>query len=221
LIGLCDANWGPQDASLPSNQLLLARSISTEEKRSICGHVLMMGGAPVFWKCHKEKRTSRSSCEAEVKATDECTKSVQMFRNILDELQMINLSQATAIYNDNQGAVNWSNTSSNKGMRHVNIRENAIREAIHEFKEINISHIPGTCNPSDIFTKEFKSDVVFRSLRGLLLFSPTNILSNINVPRLDGGVCFVVPRSLIVLSYVGVFSCRLIRSTYLCVTFVT
>ena len=91
-----------------------------------------------------------------MKATDECTKSVQMFRNILDELQMINLLQATAIYNDNQGAVNWSNTSSNKGMRHVNIRENAIREAIHEFKEINISHIPGTCNPSDIFTKEFK-----------------------------------------------------------------
>ena len=184
IISYCDANWGPQDASLPSTLCHTPiRSISTHETRSICGHVLMMGGAPVFWKCHKENRTSRSSCEAEVKATDECTKSVQMFRNVLGDLNLINLSQATAIYNDNQGAVNWSNTSSTKGMRHVNIRENAVREAIHEFNEVSVSHIPGPCNPSDIFTKEFKSDVTFRSLRGLLLFSPTHILSNLDVPR--------------------------------------
>jgi hypothetical protein len=76
----------------------------------------MMGGAPVFWKCHKESRNSRSSTEAEVKATDECTKSVQMFRNILGELNLINLTLATAIYNDNRGAVDWSNTTSTKGM---------------------------------------------------------------------------------------------------------
>ena len=146
-----------------------------------------MGGSPVFWKCHEENRTSRSSCEAEVKATDECTKSVQMFRNVLGELDLINLSHPTPIFNDNQGAVNWSNTSSTKGMRHVNIRENAVREAIHEFHEVTVSHIPGPCNPSDIFTKEFKSELVFRTLRGLLLFSPTQILLNFNVPRLDGG----------------------------------
>jgi len=184
LIGFCDANWGPQDASLPSTiRNSSPRSISLQETRSICGHVLMMGGAPVFWKCHKENRTSRSSCEAEVKATDECTKSVQMFRNVLADLNLINLSQPTAIYNDNKGAVNWSNSSSTKGMRHVNIRENAVREAIHVFHEISVSHIPGLCNPSDIFTKEFKSDAIFRSLRGLLLFSPTHILSNMEVPR--------------------------------------
>ena len=184
LIGFCDANWGPQDASLPSTiRNSSPRSISLQETRSICGHVLMMGGAPVFWKCHKENRTSRSSCEAEVKATDECTKSVQMFRNVLADLNLINLSQPTAIYNDNQGAVNWSNSSSTKGMRHVNIRENAVREAIHVFHEISVSHIPGLCNPSDIFTKEFKSDAIFCSLRGLLLFSPTHILSNMDGPR--------------------------------------
>mmetsp|Transcript_14142 Transcript_14142/g.20281 ORF Transcript_14142/g.20281 Transcript_14142/m.20281 type:complete len:147 (-) Transcript_14142:171-611(-) len=145
-----------------------------------------MGGAPVFWKCHKESRTSRSSTEAEVKATDECTKSVQMFRNILGDLDLINLSLATAIYNDNQGAVNWSNTSSTKGMRHVNIRENAVREAIHEFNEVSVSHIPGPQNPSDIFTKEFTSDAIFRTLRGLLLSYPSALIANI-APRLDGG----------------------------------
>ena len=148
-----------------------------------------MGGCPILWKTHKEKRISRSSCEAKVKATDEGVKNVQMFRHILSDLGLLDETLPTKVFNDNKGFIDWSNSFSTKGMRHVNIRENAIREAIHEFKEITISHIPGTCNPSDIFTKEFKSDVVFRSLRGLL--------------------------------YVGVFSCRLIESTCLCVTFVT
>jgi len=187
LLGFCDANWGPQDASVPSvSDSSCQRIVSPSETRSICGHVLMMGGAPVFWKCHKESRISRSSTEAEVKATDECTKSVQMFRHLLGELDLINLNLATAIYNDNRGAVNWSNTSSTKGMRHVNIRENAIREAIHEYNEVTVSHIPGAQNPSDIFTKEFKSDAIFRQLRGLLLFYPSSIC-DVNAPRLDGG----------------------------------
>ena len=44
ISGFCDANWGPQDASLPSTfSTLPIRSISLSETRSICGHVLMMG----------------------------------------------------------------------------------------------------------------------------------------------------------------------------------
>ena len=79
LTGFCDVNWGPQDASLPSSSTT-SRQVSLNETRSICGHILFMGGSPIFWKTHKESRISWSSCEAEVKATDECTKSVQMFR---------------------------------------------------------------------------------------------------------------------------------------------
>jgi hypothetical protein len=52
-----------------------------------------------------------------------------------------------------------------KGMRHLNIRENAIREAIQEFDEIDVQHIGGVSNPADLFTKEHKSDSIFISLR--------------------------------------------------------
>ena len=62
-------------------------------------------------------------------------------------------------------AVNWSNTTSQKGMRWVNIRENSIREAIHEHHEITVQHIGGKVNPADLFTKEHKSDDCFRILR--------------------------------------------------------
>jgi hypothetical protein len=171
LLAFADANWGPQDASKPSTEF--TREISLDETKSICGHILFFGGSPVFWASHKEKRTSGSSCEAEIKATNSCTKSILWFRHILSDLNLLQSSSPTPLYNDNQGAVNWSKTTSTKGMRHVNIQENIVRESIHVFKDITVSHIPGPCNPSDIFTKEFKSDETFRLVRSVLLSSPS------------------------------------------------
>ena len=95
-----------------------------------------------------------------------------MFRHVLSDLRLIDVSVPTPLYNDNQGAVNWSKTTSTKGMRHVNMQENVVRECIHCFGDIAIFHIPGTCNPADIFTKEFKSDETFRSTRDVMLCPP-------------------------------------------------
>ncbi len=51
-----------------------------------------------------------------------------MFCHILSDLHLLDISLPTPVYNDNRGAVDWSNSFSTKGMRHVDIRENAIRE---------------------------------------------------------------------------------------------
>ena len=125
-VGLADAGWGPQDASIPTTRAT-KRQVPIKETRSICGHIIFMCGGPVLWKSHKERRNSRSSAESEVKTTDECTKSVQWLRNVLDDLNLLP-SGPTTIYNDNMAAVQWSNSTSTKGMRHVNIRENAVRK---------------------------------------------------------------------------------------------
>ena len=103
-------------------------------------------------------------CEAEIKATDECTKNIQWLPNVLDELNLLQKSKPTLIYNDNRGAIDWANTSSTKGMQYVSIRENCVREAIHEFFDVMVSHIGGKMNPADLFTKEHKSDEIFCSL---------------------------------------------------------
>jgi hypothetical protein len=115
-------------------------------------------------KSQKEKCTSRSSCKAEVKATDDCMKSVQWLLNILEDLNLLP-PRPMPIFNDNQAAVIWSNSSSTKGMRHYNVRENAVHEAINEYKEVTIQHIGGKVNPADLFTKEHKSDETFHNLR--------------------------------------------------------
>ena len=61
----------------------------------------------------------------------------------------------TCLYNDSQGTVDWSKTTSTKGMRHINLKDCAVRDSI-QAKEMDICHIPGDINPSDIFTKEPK-----------------------------------------------------------------
>jgi hypothetical protein len=61
-------------------------------------------------------------------------------------------------------AVMWSNSTSNKAMRHANIRESAVREAVHKHKEVTVQHIGGEVNPSNLFTKEHKSDEILRSI---------------------------------------------------------
>ena len=157
-----DSNWGPQDASLPSETP--SRQVNIDETKSICGHMVFLSNGPLFWKSHKEKCNSRSSCEAEVKATDECTKTVQWLCNVLSDLSLLDPAP-TPIFNDNQAAVNWCNTTSNKAMRHVNIRENAVREAVQTYHEVTVEHIGGKLNPSDLFTKEHKSDEIFRGIR--------------------------------------------------------
>jgi hypothetical protein len=157
-----DANWGPQDASVPTLKNL--RPVSLNETRSILGHLVFLSGGPLIWKCQKEARTSRSSCEAEVKATDECTKSVQWLRNVLEDLDLLP-SLPSPIFNDNQAAIIWSNSTSTKGMRHYNIRENVVREAINEYNEVSVHHVGGKTNPADLLTKEHKSSEIFRSLR--------------------------------------------------------
>ncbi len=91
---------------------------------------------PYSLETHKEARISHSSCEAEVKATDECIKNVQKYHHILSDLQLLD-TLPTNVY-----------SFSTKGMHHVNICENAASEA-QLMNEVSTQHIPGPCNPAD------------------------------------------------------------------------
>jgi hypothetical protein len=161
-----DANWGPQDASHPKP----GEIIDEDEVRSLLGHVVMRMGGPVIWGCVREpNKASRSSCEAEIGAMDEGCKSVQQLRNIMQDLKLADVLRPTPLYNDNNGAVEWSEgVSISKKMRHLNIRECAVRGA-QQNNEIAVDTIPGHSNIADLFTKEFKSDSIFRKLVDFIL----------------------------------------------------
>jgi len=54
------------------------------------------------------------------------------------------------------------------------LKENMVREAHHQAKRVNVAHIPGVINSSDIFTKEIKDAAHFRRLRDSMMVSLSN-----------------------------------------------
>ena len=55
-------------------------------------------------------------------------------------------------------------------MRHINLCDCAVRDSI-QAKEVDLCHIPGDINPSDIFTKELRDASRFRTLRDSFMMS--------------------------------------------------
>jgi hypothetical protein len=132
--------------------------------RSMSGYMVVRAGGPIAWSSVRQERTSRSSCEAEVRATDECAKEVLSIRLRGKDIGLTDDAMATSIHNDNQGCVDWCKTTTTSGMKHLDLRGNAVRESIH-MGELTIHHIPGTINCADIFTKELKDASHFCLLR--------------------------------------------------------
>ena len=110
-----------------------------------------------MWSSKRQSFTARSSAEAEIYATDECAKNLLHLMNIINDLGLGDelLKEPIPIWNDNNACVCWSKNTTTKGLRHVQIRENAVREGVSR-KLFTVKHIAGKDNSSDIFTKEDK-----------------------------------------------------------------
>jgi hypothetical protein len=163
----CDANWGPQDASQPTDSNKLDR-MTIDECRSLQGMIIVRMGGAIAWKSYREKKVSRSSCESEIHATDECCKLTQGLRLVMEDLGLTDVLTPTELYNDNRGCVDWTKGWANRKMRHMNIREMAVRES-QVNGEINVNHIEGKLNPSDLLTKEHKTGETFIQLCNLVV----------------------------------------------------
>jgi len=116
----------------------------------------------------RQRITARSSCEAEIYATDECVKDIIHLRNIIHDLNIADkiLHDRTTIYNDNMACVLWSKNTRTKGLRYLQIRENTIRKSQNI---IEIQHIARKINPADMFSKEDKDTEHFIRLRDTIV----------------------------------------------------
>jgi len=167
LLSMSDANWGPQDASITQHSVELPLFAS----RSMSAFYVDILG-PVHWLSRRQSITAASSAEAEIYATDECVRFLLDLSQLLDFLDVkdIFMPSTTTIYNDNRACVQWSKNTTSKGLRHIQMKENRIRENILS-NFISIAHIDGKINIADIFTKEMKDVNHFVELRDLFMKS--------------------------------------------------
>jgi len=78
------------------------------------------------------------------------------------------MPSVTTVYNDNMACVNWSKCTTTKGLRHIQMKENRVRESIFS-NFVQVKHIDGKINLADIFTKEMKDIGHFVALRELIM----------------------------------------------------
>eukprot|EP00531_Pseudo-nitzschia_arenysensis_P008906 CAMPEP_0116127296 /NCGR_PEP_ID=MMETSP0329-20121206/6769_1 /TAXON_ID=697910 /ORGANISM="Pseudo-nitzschia arenysensis, Strain B593" /LENGTH=2217 /DNA_ID=CAMNT_0003621395 /DNA_START=65 /DNA_END=6718 /DNA_ORIENTATION=- len=163
-----DSCWGPQLADKPkANE---TRTAHIDEMNSLQGHYVTRMGGALLWGVEREKRTSGSSCEAEIKAMDEGTKAIQFMRHLCTQLGLRDATAPVPLLNDNRGSVDWGKNGGvvTKKLRHANIREARVAEA-QKYGEIDIYWIPGKDNPADLFTKEHKDLAQFNKLRDMMV----------------------------------------------------
>ena len=187
ITALTDANWGPQDQSRPI-KLKHYPDLPLFKTRSISGFVIM-GHGPIHWVSKRQSLTARSSAEAEIVATDECTKFLLYLRNLSIDLNISDIlfPSPTTIYNDNAACIKWAKNMTTKGLRYIQIRENAVRESILS-NFIRVKHIAGKINPADIFTKEDKDCAHFIAIRDILVQDvPKNIIRSQDTSSIQGG----------------------------------
>ena len=183
LHGICDANWGPQDQSRPKNNKVYD-DLDLFKSRSISGHLIILHG-PLHWMSKRQKTTARSSAEAEIYATDACVKDLLQLRLILKDLQLDKLfiTDKMLVLNDNMAGVQWSKNKTSKGLRHVQIKENGVRENKHL---IDVRHCEGSTNLADMMSKEDKNASHFIAIRNEIVPPPftanrTSVQNNIQV----------------------------------------
>jgi len=162
---MSNANWGPQDASTNST----VQEVPLFVSRSMSAYYIDLLG-PLHWLSKRQKVTAASSAEAEIYATDECVKFLLELSQILEFLGVkdIFMPSTSIIFNDNNGCVQWSKAATTKGLRHIQMRENRIRENIVS-KFVKILHIDGKINLADVFTKEIKDISHFVEIRDLFM----------------------------------------------------
>ena len=210
ITALTDANWGPQDQSCPVQPTKTNHKLDLFKTRSMSGYIIWLNG-PVHWVSRRQTYTARSSAEAEIYATDECAKQLRHLSLILSDIHLKRtfMPAPTPIYNDNRACVLWSEAMTSKGLRHVQIRENGVRELVQK-KQLTVLHIEGKLNPSDILTKEDKDVAHYCSVRDSILTQMLHV-RRISIPT--SGINIIMRSNHIPYHNMGGVSTRYVAST--------
>ena len=171
-----DAYWGSQIGSAIQDGTLLPLF----KFWSMSGGIIFRQGGPIAWISVHQERTSLSSCKAEIRATNEISKLLMALYHLAgslhdNEQDIPDTLELSPVYNDNEACVRWSHNMTTKQIRHMEMRENSVREWVQNISVRDL-HVKGKINPVDIFTKEMRDGTHFRRLRDSFMCRPSDFL---------------------------------------------
>ena len=130
-----------------------------EDRKSVTGGVVTVGGSPTYFKSKMQATVTLSSTEAEYMDLGTVTQEVLFQAQILDELFREEHKRPSIIYEDNLGAIYLTkNPQISQRTKHMDVRHHFIRDLIKD-KKIEVRYVKGENNLTDIFTKNVKEEI--------------------------------------------------------------
>jgi transposase InsO family protein len=124
----------------------------TDDRRSVTGYSVHMGGAAISWLSTRQSTTAQSTVEAEYMASAEAVKEAIWWRAFLRGLGR-RLNAPTVLYSDNQGSIALSkNPDSHRRTKHIDVRFHLIREHVKK-RTVVLQYVSTSEMPADALTK--------------------------------------------------------------------
>lgn len=144
----------------------------TVNRKSQTGMLIYLGETLVSWSSRKQVTVARSSTEAEYRTIANTVEELQATRSLLTELG-VTINTPMRLLSDNQGATFIANNPiCHTKLMHVAMDLHFVRKKT-EVGEIEVKHIPGKLQRTDILTKALKPEM-YKELRvNLVGESPT------------------------------------------------
>ena len=138
---------------------------NNEDRKSVTGGVVTVGGSPTYYTSKMQARVSLSSTEAEYVALGTVTQEVLFQAQILDELFGEEHKRSSIIYKDNLGAIYlMKNPQIGQRIKHIDLRHHFIRNSIDN-KKIEVHYVKSENNLADILTKNVKEEIFDKHMK--------------------------------------------------------
>jgi hypothetical protein len=111
------------------------------------GGVVLYKGGPLSWMAIWQDQTALSSGEADIRATNEISKSVVGMRHLADSIRssghdISDTLAPSSLYNDNAACIQWSHNMTSKKFQHMELQENSVREWV-QGGILNVLYVKG------------------------------------------------------------------------------
>jgi hypothetical protein len=133
LTAYSNACWGSQIGSAVRDGTLLPLF----KFWSMSGGVVFRLGGPL-WMAIRQDQTALSSGEAEIRTTNEISKSVVGMRHLANSVRSSGYDTSdtlapSSLYNDNAVCIQWSHNRTSKKIRHMELQENSVCEWVQDW----------------------------------------------------------------------------------------
>jgi hypothetical protein len=140
------------------------------DRRSRSGYIILAAGAPIDWRCVKQRIVSLSTAEAEYCALADACRALLALLNFLEEVGAQVEMPVTVYCDSRSGKAIAESPGLKRRSKHIAIRHHFVRDLVADGR-IKLQHVPSEANVADLLTKPLGRSLFSRHTDALMVKS--------------------------------------------------